>query len=278
MAGGRLKKQSKPPSGKGVRQVLMGKIPARGFNEWLIVRLRRKKIPLEKRRIQEYNHVYNRVRQVMPQMIDFVETIFKRRKTSKLNRQLVFIGRGARPFYRIAYRLAPLNGVNRDLVRLVEVGRRLTGKIYDRPRIRKQLLRYLQSRGVDIKKPITFIDTGVIGTVPNDLIQLFKLEGLKTKVNGYMFYGRNIRFEGIGQYSPSRFIKWKLPQLSERETRAIIEELPKSTITIRELVSSRKTVRPKYVRDEIEERVGSDVVRKAIMDAMAELPKKSKKR
>lgn len=258
---------------KAARTSSKEKMPKGQFKSWLAARLKRRGIPLEKKRIQEYAHIYNRVRQLMPQMVDFVETIFKRRKKGRLHRQLVFLGRGARPFYRIAFKLAPYRGVRRDSIKLVEVGRRLTGKVYDYPQTRKQLLKYLRSRGVDINKPITFVDTGVIGTVPNDLIQLFKLEGLKTKVNGFMFYGRNIKVENIGQYAPSSRIRWRLPHLSEREARAIIEELPKSETTVKELMSRGKQVRPKYVRDEPEEIVGALVVKKAIMDGLSNLLK-----
>jgi hypothetical protein len=248
-------------------------MPKGNFAEWLVASMKRRGIPIEKKRVQEYVHIYKRTRQLAPQMVDFVETIFDRRKKRKLYRQLVFLGRGARPFYRIAFRLAERHGVPVESIKLVEAGRRLSGKVYEKPATRKLLLKYLQSLGVDIKKSISFIDTGVIGTVPKDFIQLFKLEGLSTKVNGYMFYGRNVKFKDIGQYSPSSKVNWIIPHLSEREARAVLEDLPKSMTTVKELVRHGKKVRPKYSKEEPEEILGAQVTRRAIMDSLKELGK-----
>jgi len=248
-------------------------MPKGNFKEWLVSVMRRRQIPIEKKRVQEYIHIYKRTSQLVPQMVDFVETIFDRRKKGKLYGQLVFLGRGSRPFYRIAYRLAGAHRVPIESIKLVEAGRRLSGKIYEKPKMRKQLLKYLQGQGININKPISFIDTGVIGTVPNDFVQLFRLENLSVKVNGYMFYGRNVRFDKIGQYSPSPKINWTLPHLSEREARAILEDLPKSTTTVKELVESKKKVSPKYSMEEPEEIIGSLVVKRAIMDSLRALGK-----
>ena len=251
------------------RTVSLNKIPKGNFKKWLTAGMERRGIPLEKRRITEYTHIYNRARQMMPQMIDFVETIFKKRKAGRLNSQLVFLGRGSRPFYQIAYRLGPGVGVQTKNIKLIEAGRRLTGKIYNDPQIRKQMLKYMETQGIDINKPITFVDTGVIGTVPNDLVQLFKIERPNTKVNGFMFYGRNVRFENIHQYSPAKGVNWKLPRLSEREARSIIEELPKSVLTIKKLLVEGEKVKAEYVKGEVEEVLGASVVRKAIRDSLS---------
>ena len=254
----RIKKVNKTSS--------INSLPKGEFRNWLIGRMKARKLPLEKKRIIEYAHIYNRTRQLMPQMIDFVETIFKRRKTKGINTQLVFLGRGSRPFYKIAHRLGPEQGIQTKNIKLIEAGRRLTGKIYSNKRTRTNLLNYMKTQGIDLNKPITFIDTGVIGTVPHDLIELFKIEHPKTKTNGFMFYGRNVRFENIKHYSPSKSIKWKLPNLSEREVRSLIEELPKSVTTIKTLVTKNKKTKPEYNRGEPEEVLGSSVVRKAIRD------------
>ncbi len=270
----------KPKKGIRVRELRrlssIREMPKGNFAEWLVSAMKRRSMPVEKQRVKEYVHLYNRTRQLIPQMVDFVETIFERRKKGKLHNQLVFLGRGARPFYRIAFRLAPGKGISTDSIKLIEAGRRLTGRVYENPKIRSQILGYLKSKGIDLNKPISFIDTGVIGTVPNDLIQMFKLEGLSTKVNGYLFYGRNIHSKDVKQYAPSPYLKWKLSSLSEREARAIIEQLPKSTTTIKQLISRRKKVKPKYVREEPEEIVGSLIVRRAIVDALKEISKTTK--
>ena len=84
----------------------IGRMPEGNFKKWLVKYLKRKGIPRETRRIQQYVQIYNRTRQLTPQMIDFVETIFAKRKNKKFGKQLVFLGRGARPFYRIARKLA----------------------------------------------------------------------------------------------------------------------------------------------------------------------------
>ncbi len=268
----RVKKRVKKTGIKKIsKRIQLNKIPGKQFSRWLTAAMARQGIRLEKKRIIEYNHIYNRTRQLMPQMVDFVQTIFKRRKAGRLNSQLVFLGRGARPFYRIAYKLGPEMGVPTKSIKIVEAGRRLTGQIKDNPTTRKQLLAYLETRGINLKKSITFVDTGVIGTVPNDFIQLLKIERPKTKVNGFMFYGRNVRFEDVKQYAPSKTVNWRLPRLTEREARSVIEELPKAVLTIRELVEEGKRVKPKYVKSEVEEIVGSRVVKKAIMDSLQEI-------
>ena len=256
----------------------MSKIHDKKLERWLEKKIEEKKISGGKQRIREYAHMYNRARQLLPQMIDFVETIFAKRARGELNEQLVFLGRGARPFYRIAFRLARLRGVNQGSVKIIEAGRRLTGQIYSQPEKRKELLQYLKSAGIDISRPITFIDTGVIGTVPNDLIQLFKLEGLNTPVNGFMFYGRDVPHQAVKSYAPSDAVSWKLRGFSEREARSLIEELPKPVNTVKGLVRRGEHVKANYVKASEGERIGALLVRKAITDGVAEYIKKTKKR
>ncbi len=241
------------------------------IDKWLSNRLAKAGLTRTRERVQGYAKIYSRTKQLLPQMVDFVQTIFAERKAQRLNTQLVFLGRGARPFYRIAFRLAEANGVKRKNVKIVEAGRRLTGGIHQSPAMRKKLLGYMESKGVNTKKPITFVDTGVIGTVPNDLIQMFRLEGLRTKVNGYMFYGRDVPHKGVKSYSPSPKVKWTLPEFSEREVRSLIEELPKSIKTIKELAEHGGVVLPKYARSSPEERIGAALVRLAIIDGLREM-------
>lgn len=239
---------------------------------WLDRKISEKRIPGSRKK--ELTHTYNRARRLLPQMIDFVETIFKKRAGGELHEQIVFLGRGARPFYRIAFRLAEHRGIDRSNIRVIEAGRRFTGKIYGQPDKRREILDYLRSSGVDISKPITFIDTGVIGTVPNDLIQTFKLEGLETQVNGFMFYGRDISHEKVSSYSPSESVKWKLPEFSPRETRSLIEELPKPVTTVKELSQKENRTKAKHVKSSKSEWLGSRLVRKAILDGLTEYIKK----
>ncbi len=261
----------------------IGRMPESNFKKWLVKYLKRKGVPSETRRIQQYVQIYNRAKQLTPQMIDFVETIFVKRKNNKVGRQLIFLGRGSRPFYRIAKRLAVYRNVPTEKItlmesiKLIEAGRRLSGKSYNDPEIRKKLFDYMKTKGIDFNKSITFIDTGVIGTVPNDFIQMFKKAGFKTRVNGYMFYGRNVRTKDVTHYSPSGRIKWTLPEFSEREARSLIEELPKSTLTIKELITTENGTRPKYQRSDLEERIGATVVRKAILEIISEYQKRIKK-
>ena len=238
------------------------------FSSWLDSMIERNKIQDVRRKRAEYVKVYSRVHQLMPQMLNFVETIFSKVKSGELNGQLVFLGRGSHSFYRIAFMLAESYGIQRSAIKSLEAGRRLSIKVYEGKESRKQLMDYLKHHGIDSRKPATFIDTGVIGTVPADFITLFEHEAPNTKVNGYMFYGRDVEKKGVGHYSPSNERPWFLNDFTEREVRSLIEELPKPILTVKEIVEQGSKVKPKRVRASPEEVIGSLVVKRAIKDFM----------
>jgi len=102
-----------------------------------------------------YVELYKEAKNLAPVAINFVKEALAKHKSGEFGR-LVFIGRGARPFYAIAKRLAGVSGVDPREIRLIDVSRELIENHPDYRQIRDYLTQMI---GLRPGLKITLVDS-----------------------------------------------------------------------------------------------------------------------